>query len=211
VVSVPRAMVAVAALARGGHALLPDFPRGPPPPPPCDTLVTVGVALSRKGRCRLTALDRGGLEKAALTLERRPAEFGQLHGHALSRFETQAAIDPDLRCRVWRGLKKHQSRGPVPCTPGPLAADTFPGPACNGLCPRGVGGVTPIAFAPPRAGRGSCRRPGAQLVRAAAPGQEQEPKVSAAADRGSSSSRTAAPLPREPKEADPVLPRPRKR
>ena len=38
----------------GRHPLSLDFPRGPPPPPPCDTLVTVGVALSRKGRCRLT-------------------------------------------------------------------------------------------------------------------------------------------------------------
>jgi len=32
-----------------------DFPRGPPTPPP-HPLVTVGVALSRKGRCRVTGV-----------------------------------------------------------------------------------------------------------------------------------------------------------
>jgi hypothetical protein len=48
------------------------------------------------------ALDRGGLEKAALTLERRPADLGQLHGHALGRFETQARRDA-LAAAPWAG------------------------------------------------------------------------------------------------------------
>jgi hypothetical protein len=47
-------------------------------------------------------LDRGGLEKAALTLERRPADLGQLHGHALGRFETQARRDA-LAAAPWAG------------------------------------------------------------------------------------------------------------
>ncbi|HVR06687.1 MAG TPA: hypothetical protein VMW75_01450 [Thermoanaerobaculia bacterium] len=34
------------------------------------------------------ALDRAGIEKAALTLERRPADLGRLLGHGLGRFET---------------------------------------------------------------------------------------------------------------------------
>jgi len=36
------------------------------------------------------ALDRGGIEKAAHTLERRPADLGRVHGHGLGRLETRS-------------------------------------------------------------------------------------------------------------------------
>jgi hypothetical protein len=49
-------------------------------------------------------LDRSGLEKAAITLERRPADLGQLHGHAFGRFDTQARRDA-LAAAPWAGLQ----------------------------------------------------------------------------------------------------------
>jgi hypothetical protein len=36
------------------------------------------------------ALDRGGVDKAAYTLEHRPADLGRLHGHGLGRLETRS-------------------------------------------------------------------------------------------------------------------------
>ena len=58
-------------------------------------------------------LDRGGLEKAALTLERRPADLGQLHGHALGRFETQARRDA-LAAAPWAGRAPAPTRANKP-------------------------------------------------------------------------------------------------
>jgi hypothetical protein len=114
-------------------------------------------------------------------------------GQAVAQhIHTGGAIDLDLRARGLkkhhRGLrpldswpveaaepterwKKHQSRGPVPCTPEPLAAGTFPGPAFNGLRPRGVGGVPPIGFDPPRGRPGklpAARGPSARATAAGA-------------------------------------------
>jgi len=69
----------------GRHPLSLDFPRGPPPPPPCDTLVTVGVALSRKGRCRLTRSDRSGCQHRRDPAQRRSRDPGQGSGARLRR------------------------------------------------------------------------------------------------------------------------------
>jgi hypothetical protein len=49
-------------------------------------------------------VERSGIEKAALTLERRPADLGQLHGHALGRYETQARRNA-LAATPWAGRK----------------------------------------------------------------------------------------------------------
>jgi len=69
-----------------------------------------------------------------------------------------------------------------PAPQGPWSPAPSPASPFNGLRPRGVG--SGLRSNSPRrgAGRGSCRRPGAQSARAAAAAQWQEP-LSAAVDR----------------------------
>jgi hypothetical protein len=88
-------------------------------------------------------------------------------------------------------LKKHQSRGPVPCTPGPLGRRHLPRPSLQRSSSARIGSVTPIGFARRGAGRGSCQRPGAHLACISTCRAMAEP-LSAATDgdqRGSAASR----------------------